>query len=214
MPEALTEQKVTEFRQRVCEVAMRQFSELGTERVSMRSLARELGYSATALYSYYKNKDDILAAVRTIHVDKLAADLEKALSNAAAEEQSQAFIGAYVAFVSAEPTACKLAFALEQPDPAHYPALADALSRLRRAFTRLMQTVSDTPQPQLQAEQSGQLVWAAFHGIMALHLAGIAPTPQAKARNLHRQLLELLSKMTESGEEVAKKGVEQMAFDL
>ncbi|MFA5630423.1 MAG: TetR/AcrR family transcriptional regulator [Porticoccaceae bacterium] len=217
MPEALTEQKVTEFRQKVCEVALRQFSELGTERVSMRSLARAMGYSATALYSYYKNKDDILAAVRTIHVDKLATDLEQALSNATPEEQSRAFIGAYVAFVSAEPTACKLAFALEQPAPTDYPALAGALSRLDRTFTRLSQAVSGTPLSQPQAEQQGQLLWAAFHGVMALHLAGIATRSQKEAHSLHSQLLESLSKMTESGQEAAesaKKRVEQMALDL
>ena len=196
---------------------MRQFSELGIERVSMRSLARELGYSATALYSYYKNKDDILAAVRAIHVEKLATSLENALAWAGEENHGQLFIESYLAFVSAERAACKLTFALQQPDPAHYPALATALSRLEHAFTRLILKTSSGPISQAHAEQTGHLVWAGFHGLMALHLSGIAPVPQAKIRKLHSRLLELVNgaaEQSDGGDEKGRKRAEQMAFDL
>lgn len=215
MPEALPDQKVAEFRQKICEVAMRQFRERSAECVSMRSLARELGYSATALYSYYKNKDEILAAVRVIYIQNLTAGLHKALDSASPEDRVEAFIDSYMRFAHADQAAYKLTFSLEQPAPAHYPALAQAFLDLERAFRRLIQATSER-RSQAQIEQTAQLTLAAFHGAAALSVAGIGSTSRISARTLRNLLLASLLKAMDANGELERAGrrAEQMAFDL
>ena len=72
MPRTLTEHDVAEFRERLCELATRRFSERGAEGVTMRALADEAGCSRTTPYRYFKNKAEILAAVRTTGFRRLA----------------------------------------------------------------------------------------------------------------------------------------------
>lgn len=64
MPRILTQSDVADFRERLCDVATRMFDARGPEGFTMRELAAELGVSAMTPYRYFKDKEDILAAVR------------------------------------------------------------------------------------------------------------------------------------------------------
>ena len=82
MPRVLSEADVVEFRERLCDAAERLFADKGPEAVTMRQLAAELGVSPMTPYRYFKDKDDILAAVRTIGFDRFAETLEAAYAKA------------------------------------------------------------------------------------------------------------------------------------
>jgi len=78
MPRALTKAEVTDFRERLCDVAARLFYTWGRQGFTLRELAAELGVSPMTPYRYFKDKDAILAAVRARAFDKFSRALEDA----------------------------------------------------------------------------------------------------------------------------------------
>src|ERR1700743_2680178 len=130
MPRVLTQTDVADFRERLCEAATRLFDTKGRDGFTMRELASELGVSAMTPYRYFKDKDDILAAVRARAFNRFAVALENAFrSEGPAAAKANAVYGAYVGFAFGEPAAYRLMFDLSQPDEALYPELVAAHAR-------------------------------------------------------------------------------------
>lgn len=99
MPQALSEDRLAETREKIVRVAERQAVAQGLENVSTHSIARELGWSATALYRYFPNKEAILAAARARALNRLSEALEAAIAGPGdGWEISRAVGDAYVAF--------------------------------------------------------------------------------------------------------------------
>ena len=82
MPRNLSTAEVDAFRARLLSVAGQRFAKHGVDGVSMRRLAQALGPSAMTPYRYFRNKDEILAAVRAAAFDRFAAALEEAAGRA------------------------------------------------------------------------------------------------------------------------------------
>ena len=129
MPRILSQADVADFRERLCVAATRMFDARGPEGFTMRELAAELGVSAMTPYRYFKDKEDILAAVRARAFNRFAEALENALR--IEPENEGAVYRAYVAFAFGEPAAYKLMFDLTQPDESLYPDLVKANARAR-----------------------------------------------------------------------------------
>jgi AcrR family transcriptional regulator len=170
---ALTDDEIAGFRERLCEVATRRFAELGYAGVSLRSLALELGCSATTPYRYFRDKDEIFAAVRARAFDRLAAYAAPCLDedgDPMAQIEDLGF--AYIRFACDEPNAYRMAFELCQPAAAAFP---DLLRSRQNAWQVIRQAVR-------RAVEAGALAgdvnvvshvfWAGMHGLVALHLAG------------------------------------------
>src|SRR5512138_3691352 len=113
MRPSLSEAEIRTFRARLCRVAERLFAERGVEAVSMRQLAAALGCSATAAYRYFRDKEEILAAVRTAAFDRFASRLEQAARGVAGSRQRGIALGdAHLRFIHDEPHAYRLMFEL------------------------------------------------------------------------------------------------------
>src|SRR5947207_14175361 len=109
MPRVLSETDVADFRERLCEAAERLFAERGPDAVTMRPLAAELGVSPMTPYRYFRDKDDILAAVRTNGFNRFADALEAARAAAATPRAKGAAVGeAYLTFAFEHPHTYKL----------------------------------------------------------------------------------------------------------
>lgn len=220
MPEALTEQRIAGLRQRIRDIAIRQFSQQGINQVSMRSIARELGYSATALYSYYKNKDEILAAIRCEGLNRLAENLEKALIGAEDPQLlTQAFVKSYGKFSIAEADTYRLVFALDQPPPGIYPELEQALLRMRNVFRYFIRAAIGDEIQDVDTNSHAHMLWAGLHGLVVLRMSGSLSPSSMAAEDLHGEMVQLLLRGTISlfqgqvPEEKIKTG-QQMAFNL
>ena len=117
MPRILSQSDVADFRERLCVAATRMFDARGPEGFTMRELAAELGVSAMTPYRYFKDKEDILAAVRARAFNRFAEALEAAFQTEGnALTRSEAVYHAYLRFAFGEPAAYKLMFDLAQPD--------------------------------------------------------------------------------------------------
>ena len=144
MPRILTQSDVADFRERLCDAATRMFDARGPEGFTMRELAAELGVSAMTPYRYFKDKEDILAAVRARAFNRFADGARsRTLAMAKRAQDAAAVYRAYVAFAFGEPAAYKLMFDLTQPDESLYPDLVKANARARATMTDYVQLMVD-----------------------------------------------------------------------
>src|SRR5580693_7392113 len=127
MPRVLSETEVADFRERLCEAASKLFASRGREAFTMRELAAELGVSAMTPYRYFRDKDEILAAVRARAFTRFAVSLEKGMAiPGTATEKAAAVYEGYIAFAFGEPASYRLMFDLSQPNEQDYPELVEA----------------------------------------------------------------------------------------
>ena len=139
----------------------------------MHELAAELGVSTMTPYRYFRDKDDILAAVRARAFNRLAEALEEALSSGrTALEKGEAVFRAYVAFAFGDPAAYKLMFDLTQPDESIYPDLVKANARARATMTDYVRLYVDEGVLAGNPTLIGHVFWISLHGAIVLKMAG------------------------------------------
>jgi AcrR family transcriptional regulator len=145
----------------------------------MRQLAVELGCSPMTPYRYFKDKDEILAAVRTAAFDRFADALETAFARAEDADpaaRSGAVGRAYVHFALTQSHAYRLMFDLMQPGEGGYPDLVRAADRARATMTDHLRDMMPKAEFEARGSLLGHVYWGAIHGVLMLHLAGkLAP---------------------------------------
>ena len=173
MPKVLSDADVSAFRARICAAAERLFAERGPDAVNMRQLATELGVSAMTPYRYFKDKDDILAAVRVNAFDRFSDALETAYNSSSEPLARTAAVGdAYFHFAIENAAAYRLMFDLDQPTEANYPDLVRATARSKLTMTAYVRVLVDAGYLEGVIELMAHVFWAAVHGLVSLHLAG------------------------------------------
>jgi AcrR family transcriptional regulator len=213
----LTEAQVAEARARIVKVAEHQAVERGLEQVSMHSIARALGCSATALYRYFENKEAILAASRTAALDRLSVRLEAAFTGPGDIWAISRDIGrAYVEFAFENQDAYRLIFDLAQPDGAQYPALAAAMARSRGNMTRYVERLVEEGGLDADPVILGHVFWAGLHGLISLQMAGKlgpqAPSFEILRRDMMRRLVRGSKRLTGRRIEVSPGSKQAVAF--
>jgi AcrR family transcriptional regulator len=147
----------------------------GVTGLSMRNLAAKVGYSATAIYSYFADKNAVLRAL----MDADCAALRRAMDDAAAEadpvERVRRLGRAYVEFGFRNPGHYRVLMMTEpEPglmdnNPRRGDPAQDAYALLRQAAADCIRTGRLRPEF-TDADQLTQLVWAGVHGIVSLYL--------------------------------------------
>lgn len=194
MRKKLTEEQIAAFRNAFIAAAEKLFEKQGVSGVTMRQIAAAVGYSQTAAYSYFKNKDEILAAVRSAALHRFSDRLEAAYSKRKSARANARAVGqAYLQFAVDEPAAYGLIFSTDQPDAMAYPALAAAMARARQCMTGYVQDLIDDGLLSGDAAEIGEVFWSAAHGVVTLHLSGMLSGLAARDQ-LHRRTMRLLSR--------------------
>ena len=200
MPKNLSSAEVDAFRARLCAVAQKRFAKQGVDGVSMRQLADALGCSPMTPYRYFRNKDEILAAVRAAAFDRFASALEEAARKTRGDLRAggQAMGEAYIRFALSDPEAYRLMFDLSQPHPDRYPELVRASARARHMMSAALEALVKAGifvgDPQLL----GYVFWATMHGLVVLHLAGKLPD-KPDFRTIQQEAMRLLVAGARSG---------------
>ena len=193
MPRVLSAADVADFRERLCEAAERLFAEHGPAAVTMRQLAADLSVSPMTPYRYFKDKDDILAAVRTNGFNRFSDALEAAFTSVEGGRARGSAVGeAYLTFAFEHPATYKLMFDLDQPNEDQYPHLVEAAHRARDTQTQWVKSLISEGIFEGDPNEIGHLFWAATHGAVGLELAG--KIPPGAARKLHRDLNHALAR--------------------
>lgn len=192
MRPVLTEQEVAAFRADVCRVAQTLFARHGVQGVTMRQIATELDCSPTTAYRYFKNKDEILAAVRATAFIRFCEVIEAATRSSPDLRTSARNVGqAYLGFAMTYPDAYRMMFAVSQADVTGYPELADALARARRSMVAYVAPMIDAGILSGNPQDLGHMLWASTHGLMMLRLSGIVAS-DTELRHLHETTMSAL----------------------
>lgn len=168
-------------RGRLIVTAARELAEAeGWDAVTTRRLAAEIEYSQPVLYSHFKGKDAIMAAVAVQGFAELADELRAARTSVSDPRAALAAVGsAYAEFGERRPVlydvmftkAVDLPFAtLEVP-----AALRDAFGELHR----VIQPLAGDDDPDILTET----FWAGLHGLVTLMRSGRL-LPEAHDRRL------------------------------
>jgi AcrR family transcriptional regulator len=134
----------------------------GWDAVTTRRLAERISYSQPVLYSHFKGKADIMAAVATRGFEELAERLRRETSNTDMPEMLRRVCRAYLAFANARPVVYEAMFVL--PTQIKF-ASDDTPPALRAAFEQFLRALGpDRPNAVFLAET----LWSALHGMVVL----------------------------------------------
>jgi len=173
LPRVLTTADLADFRGKLIAAATRIFAAKGREGFTMREVAAELGVSAMTPYRYFKDKEEILAAVRANAFDRFAQALEQAFAKERTALARSAAVGeAYMRFAFSEPASYRLMFDMSQPDESRYPDLVRASARARLTMTDHVRGLVESGALAGDPVLIGHVFWAALHGAVVLQLAG------------------------------------------
>lgn len=206
MPAYLTPAEINEFRTRLCKEAERQFIQYGVAEVSMRSLAKALGCSATTPYTYFENKEEIVAEVRAAIMNRVCAMLEaiadRGLGGAEwAREHTRAFID----FAFAEPNAYRLIYDFGMPDALKYEALQKANVRSIEVRTAYVRKLIAEGYVKGDATTLGYLYFSILHGLLMLRATG---RPASTREAFDRTCQAALKLITRGARETADLSVD------
>jgi AcrR family transcriptional regulator len=160
-----------DLRRALMSAARSRIAAVGTEALSMRSLCRELGVSATAPYRHFPTKNSLLAAIAEDGFVQLGDAVSTAISRAGDDPLAQLVnLGeAYVRFAVANPVDYHLMFGSVLLDFSAYTELMAAADRCFGEVIGVLQrgvaagAFRDDP-----IELLAGTAWAAVHGIASL----------------------------------------------
>jgi AcrR family transcriptional regulator len=159
-------------RDRIVARAVEIVEEAGIEALSLRSLGRDLGVSAPALYDHMTSKEDLLRAVADVGYDDLFA---RATAAGVSDplETIHRHAEAYVAFALERPGLFSLMFRF-RPDAVAGPASLELPSATAVFNAALAPFVEAVDQGRLTGDplKMATAAWAAIHGVATVCLLG------------------------------------------
>ncbi|MFG2124156.1 TetR/AcrR family transcriptional regulator [Streptomyces sp. NPDC048710] len=168
-------------RERLIVTAARELAEAeGWDAVTTRRLAAEIEYSQPVLYSHFKGKDAIMAAVAVQGCADLAAELGDARAKARGVRESLAAVAdTYTSFARRRPALYDAMFTHLVNLPF---ATEEAPAPLRAAFGELLHAVEPIA---AEGDDPGLLTetfWASLHGLVTLMRSGRLPAEAHERR--------------------------------
>ena len=149
----------------------------GWDAVTTRRLAELISYSQPVLYSHFKGKAEIMAAVATRGFEELAVRLQaETTDRAGVPEALRKFCAAYLDFARTRPVVYEAMFVL--PTGIKF-ASEDTPPALRAAFAALVAAIgADRPDALFIAE----VLWSALHGLVVFEQSERIPAKGAQER--------------------------------
>ncbi|WP_235559706.1 MULTISPECIES: TetR/AcrR family transcriptional regulator [unclassified Methylophilus] len=175
-PKVKTDAEKLAIRTVIIDAARDLFIHHGVDAVTMRGVANKIGYSATSIYLYFSDKEQLLRAVVDADALKLAQALHSTLAISDPLERFLQFAQHYVQFALANPNHYRMMFMTPHLpcDPAlssieqHNPE-QDGYAQLIGVATSACAAgifKDEFNHPVLLA----QTVWASMHGLCALQI--------------------------------------------
>jgi AcrR family transcriptional regulator len=165
-------EEVETIQQQIREVALDVFRKAGIQGLTLRAIARQMGWTPASLYRYYASTDELLAAIRAEGFSQMAAAIEQArLSSDDTREAARSAMHAYLRFSVEEPERFRLMYELSQGDASSLP---EVRAERERAFDQARLLAADAIEAgwlQGDPNLAAHLLWVGCHGLAALAMA-------------------------------------------
>ena len=170
------EREKQELRQQILDTARVLFAREGYESVTMRKIAEAIEYSPTAIYLYFKDKEQLLNELCHADFQTLAREFQKIAEVRDPIERLKKTGLSYIEFGLRYPNHYRLMFMT--PRPPHTPEMEadkgnpekDAYAFLKVIVTQCIEA-SMFRQEFCDVEAVSQMLWASVHGIVSLRIA-------------------------------------------
>ena len=175
-PKLKTEAERQQLRTLIIDAARALFIAQGVEAVTMREIAKRIGYSATSIYLHFADKEALLRAVCDTDFLALATSLKRNLTTADLVERMYALGAGYAAFALNYPNHFRLMFMTPHPPCGPENSSLQQNNPEQDAYFQLKSVVNDVFlagkfKPELtDSELIAQTIWAGVHGVCALQM--------------------------------------------
>lgn len=170
---ARRERQKAETRQAILDAARELFVSLGVEATTMRAVALKIGYTPTAIYHHFRDKDALIEELCVLDFRALGQAMQKIGRIENPIERLRRMGLAYTDFALANPSQYRFMFMTAQPQ-LKGELLSDRPDEYAYGF--LLETVTEGIEqgryrPELNDPQElAQMMWGAIHGVVSLWL--------------------------------------------
>ncbi|MGB2831635.1 MAG: TetR/AcrR family transcriptional regulator [Methylotenera sp.] len=176
-PKPKTEAERQQLRTLIIDAARDLFVSRGVEAVTMREIAKRIGYSATSIYLHFADKEALLRAICDTDFLALASALKNIFQIVDPVERMQALGHGYAKFALTHPNHYRLMFMAEhvKHDPAESSLQQNSAEQ--DAYFQLKTVVSNVYaagrfREDLQdVDLIAQTIWAGIHGVCSLEIS-------------------------------------------
>jgi AcrR family transcriptional regulator len=176
-PKLKTDLERQQLRTLIIDAARELFVSRGVEAVTMREIAKRIGYSATSIYLHFADKEALLRAICDTDFFALAQSLKNSLLIVNPIERLNAMGRGYAAFALSHPNHYRLMFMAERTpcDPAESSLQQNNAEQ--DAYFQLKSVVNEVHaaghfRAELQdVDLIAQTIWAGMHGVCALQIS-------------------------------------------
>jgi AcrR family transcriptional regulator len=146
----------------------------GYDSLSMRKIAKRIGYSATTIYLYFENKESLFHALIEEGLDRMYSFLRQSVSTeSVATGKLRRLCKSYVEFALANPEYYEVMFIMKPMLKHRFPQ--DKFRRARRNLELFSDTIREIESIAGQTADSIAMaatqVWASLHGAVSLIVA-------------------------------------------
>lgn len=166
-----------DFRSKILEAAKKLFVTEGIEATSIRKIAREIEFSPTTIYLYYKDKKEIVYALHREGFIQLGNQMQPLMHVEDPFERLKALGKIYISFAVANPDFYEVIFILK--DTMRYlddSCATDEWAEGDTVFNFLVQTILDCQSIGYFAGMDPKILsmqaWSTVHGIVSLYITG------------------------------------------
>ena len=175
-PKPKTESERQQFRTLIISAARELFVSRGVEAVTMREIAKRIGYSATSIYLHFADKDAVIRAICDTDFLDLATSLKDDIQISDPVERMEALGHGYAKFALSHPNHYRLMFmAARIPyNPAElslqkHTAEQDAYFQLKTVVSEVYAAGRFKAEYQ-DMDLIAQTFWAGIHGVCSLEI--------------------------------------------
>lgn len=175
-PKVKTEVEKQQLKTLIIDAARDLFVSKGVEAVSMREVAKRIGYSATSIYLHFKDKEALLRAVCDTDFLALASSLNSIMQIQDPVERMIALGHGYAEFALSHPNHYRLMFMTPhvQCDPENSSveknnAEQDAYMQLKTVVSAVYEA-GRFKKKLTNVDLIAQTIWAGVHGVCSLQI--------------------------------------------
>jgi AcrR family transcriptional regulator len=177
----------------ILEAARDLLAEKGLQGLSMRTVAQRVGVSATAIYHYFENKDELVRRVVQGGFRRFGEYIEDAMRRhpRGSLERVRAVGEAYLQFALENQAYFRVLFSLQHPDPHTLEDLPEGggYGLLRQAVVDAMQAGT---MREIDPDLMVMFLWSLTHGLLTISMAcRIEQCPEFEREAVSHTPLEL-----------------------